>query len=321
MIEVRHLSKQFGKTKAVNDISFSVEKGEHFVLLGTSGCGKTTTLKMINRLIEPSSGEVWINGENSNTYPPELLRRKMGYVFQNIGLFPHYTIEENISVVPNLLKWDKKEILLRGEILLDKFSLPPQIYLRLYPSQLSGGQQQRVGFTRALMADPPVLLMDEPLGALDPITRHQMRREFNQLDELKGKTIIMVTHDIPEAIELGDRICLMDQGKIQQIGTATELLLHPANDFVKQFFAHDQFMLQLQALQVKDLLEFIHPVDNPANENQLSINTSIMNAIEQISSISSSDKRITFWDGKNNQYYRIGLSDLLKGFQEKIKLS
>lgn len=317
MIEVCHIVKHFGQTAAVDDLSFTVKEGETFVLLGTSGCGKTTTLKMINRLIEPDAGEVMINGKNIRGRAPEILRRRMGYVLQDVGLFPHYTIEENIAIVPNLLKWDKVKIRSRAETLLEKFNLSPDIYLSLYPDQLSGGQKQRVGFARALMANPPILLMDEPLGALDPVTRHQIQKEFKHLDVLKGKTIILVTHDIPEAIELGDRICLMDQGKVQQTGTAIELLLHPENDFVKKFFSYDQFMLQLKALRIKDLLSYFRPAESFSGGQLLSAESDIMESIRQFSNLQQRNKKLIFLDEEKNQYYELSMEDVFMAFQRK----
>src|SRR6185312_2186063 len=210
------------QTRAVDNISFEVKEHENLILLGTSGCGKTTTLKMVNRLIEPSSGRIFIDGKNVLGQTPESLRLGIGYVLQNTGLFPHYTVSENIAIVPQLLKWDKKRIEKRVSELLEKLHLSNE-YLNVYPHELSGGQQQRVGLARALVADPPVLLMDEPFGALDNVTRAKIHAEFKALDELKSKTIIMVTHDVQEAFELGDRICLMDKGKVVQNGTPAEL--------------------------------------------------------------------------------------------------
>ena len=208
MIEVNQVSKYFGPVKAVDSVSFSVAESETLVLLGTSGCGKTTTLRMLNKLEEPSAGTIYFNNQLISEILPEQLRRRMGYVLQHTGLFPHYTIAENMAIVPRLLKWETNRIQERALELLQKLHLSED-YLALYPDQLSGGQQQRVGLARALMADPPVLLLDEPFGALDPITRSHIRQEFLNIDELKRKTIIMVTHDITEAFELGDRICLM----------------------------------------------------------------------------------------------------------------
>lgn len=256
MIKVEHLSKHYGSAKAVDNISFEVAEHENLILLGTSGCGKTTTLKMLNRLVEPTSGQVFIKGQNIKQQSPEQLRRGIGYVMQNNGLFPHYTVAENIGIVPRLLKWDKQRINNRIHELLEKLHLPVD-FLNQYPSQLSGGQQQRVGLARALMADTPVLLMDEPFGALDNITRSKIQAEFKQLDELQRKTIVMVTHDVQEAFELGNRIALMDKGQIMQIGTPAELLFNPANQFVKDFMQAQRLQLELKALTLQDLWQHL----------------------------------------------------------------
>src|ERR1700744_5041047 len=257
MIKVDHITKIFCGVKAVDGISFEVQEGENLILLGTSGCGKTTTLKMINRLIEPDSGSIFINGKHILQQQPEDLRRGIGYVLQNNGLFPHYTVAENIAIVPQLLKWDKKRIDDRIMELLDKLHLP-QEYLHAYPRELSGGQQQRVGLARALVADPPLLLMDEPFGALDNVTRSKIQKEFKELDELKRKTIIMVTHDVQEAFELGDRICLMDAGKIIQNGTPTELLFNPVNVFVKDFLDEQRLQLEFKSVLLGDISQEIN---------------------------------------------------------------
>src|SRR6201989_3050851 len=233
MIKVDGVSKQFGKVKAVDAISFEVQEQETLILLGTSGCGKTTTLKMLNRLIEPTSGSIFINNQNILEQKPEDLRLGIGYVLQNNGLFPHYTVEENISIVPQLLKWDKKRIQQRVHELLEKLHLTKG-QLSNYPNELSGGQQQRVGLARALAADPPVLLMDEPFGALDNVTKSSIHKEFKELDELKKKTIIMVHHERQEAFKLGDRFCLMDSEKTIKIGPPADLLFKPKNKFVRE---------------------------------------------------------------------------------------
>jgi len=252
MIKVEHLGKHFGRIKAVDDISFDVNEHENMVLLGTSGCGKTTTLKMLNRLIEPTHGKVFINNKNILEQQPEQLRRGIGYVLQNNGLFPHYTVGENIAIVPQLLKWDKKQIQHRVSELLEKLHLDKS-YLSAYPNELSGGQQQRVGLARALVADPPVLLMDEPFGALDNVTKAKIHAEFKALDELKKKTIIMVTHDVQEAFELGDRICLMDAGKIVQQGAPTDLLFKAKNKFVREFLEEQRLQLEFKSVTLKDV--------------------------------------------------------------------
>jgi osmoprotectant transport system ATP-binding protein len=260
MISVRSLTKHFGKVKAVDDISFEVAKQETLILLGTSGCGKTTTLKMLNRLIEPTSGNIFIHQQNILQQKPESLRLGIGYVLQNNGLFPHYTVEENISIVPQLLKWDKKRTAQRIHELLEKLHLSKS-QLQVYPNQLSGGQQQRVGLARALAADPPVLLMDEPFGALDNVTKAKIRKEFNELDELKKKTIIMVTHDVQEAFELGDRICLMDAGKIVQQGKPIELLFKPKNKFVRDFLEEQRLQLEFKSVLLEDVKQEINGFD------------------------------------------------------------
>lgn len=243
MIELLGVSKHFGNTAAVKEVSFTVQEGETMVILGTSGCGKTTTLKMINRLIEPDSGKILINGQSASDEKPEMLRRKIGYVMQNIGLFPHYTVAENIAVVPKLLNWPASQIKSRTHELLEKLHLSPDC-LTLFPQELSGGQQQRVGLARALVADPAILLMDEPFGALDNVTRTNIQIEFKALEELKRKTIVMVTHDVQEAFELADRICLMSKGEIVQIGTAQDLLYRPVNAFARQFLDGARIVLE-----------------------------------------------------------------------------
>lgn len=253
MIRAENLIRKFGASVAVNDISFEVKDGENLILLGTSGCGKTTTLRMINRLIEPDSGTVFIDGVDIRTRQTEELRRGIGYVLQNHGLFPHYTVAENIAIVPRLLKWNSTDIRKRADELFNKLNLDRALADK-YPAALSGGQQQRVGLARSLMVNPPVLLMDEPFGALDNLTRISIRKEFRALDELVKKTVIMVTHDVQEAFEMGDRICLMDKGEIKQIGTPEELLFHPANNFVADFFKEQRLQLELKSVLVSEIL-------------------------------------------------------------------
>jgi osmoprotectant transport system ATP-binding protein len=292
MITVEHLSKHFGVVKAVNDISFEVREHETLVLLGPSGCGKTTTLKMINRLIEPNSGTILIDGKNIFEQYPEILRRGIGYVLQNNGLFPHYTVAENIAIVPLLLKWDSKRIKKRIGELIEKLHLSLD-YLNVYPNELSGGQQQRVGLARALVADPPVLLMDEPFGALDNVTRGKIHAEFKALDELKRKTIIMVTHDVQEAFDLGDRICLMDKGKIVQIGTPAELLFKPANNFVEAFLKEQRLQLEFKAVRIKDLWNWLPPAKEDTKAGSISANANIWTGLEKFKFSGSDSLNIT----------------------------
>ncbi|UII34071.1 ABC transporter ATP-binding protein [Fulvivirga ulvae] len=256
MIEVCNISKSYHSTPVVNEVSFSVAQGEVLVLLGTSGSGKTTILKIINRLIEKDSGKVFIESEDTDNLTAYELRRKIGYVIQSIGLFPHYTIEQNIAVVPELLSWNKSQIQNRVNSLLEMMNLPSSLKSRK-PHELSGGQQQRAGIARALAADPPLILMDEPFGALDPITRQELQNEFKRLEGVINKAIIIVTHDIIEAMVLGDKICLLNAGEIQQIGTPKELLFHPASPFVEEFFGQHKLQLELNAVTLHDLASFM----------------------------------------------------------------
>lgn len=293
MIKVEQLSKHFNGVKAVDDISFEVKEHENLVLLGTSGCGKTTTLKMLNRLVEPTSGSITINNQNILDQKPEELRRGIGYVLQNNGLFPHYTVAENIALVPQLLKWDSKRIETRIAELIEKLHLSKD-QLKLYPNELSGGQQQRVGLARALVADPPVLLMDEPFGALDNITRSRIQIEFKELDELKRKTIIMVTHDVQEAFELADRICLMDKGKIVQIGTPAELLFNPANQFVADFLRDQRLQLEFRSVRIKDIWELLPSEKKETTGQGLPIDSNIWAVLQKLSADRSANLYITY---------------------------
>lgn len=238
MILFEEVSKVYGNgSHAVRDISFGVKTGEVLVLLGTSGSGKTTTMKMVNRLIEPSTGRISIDGQDIIERDPVELRLEIGYAIQQVGLFPHMTIEENIDVVPNLLGWSQPKRKSRIDDLLNMVRLDPAEFKHRYPGQLSGGQRQRVGVARALAGDPPIVLMDEPFGALDPLTRDELQKEFRQLQERLRKTVIFVTHDIFEAFELGDRIAILEQGRLAQIGTPEELIHSPASEFVTRFIS------------------------------------------------------------------------------------
>jgi len=239
MISMKHVSKSFdgGQHFAVEDVSLCVHEGETLVLLGSSGCGKTTLLKLTNRLLEPTSGTIELNGEDIAGQDPVSLRRKIGYVFQEIGLFPHMTVEENVAIVPRLLGWPAEKRRERAHMLLETVGLDPETYAGRFPEELSGGQQQRVGVGRALAADPSYLLMDEPFGALDALTRDTLQQELVSLKEQLKKTIIFVTHDIFEALTLGDRIAVLHASRLEQIGTRDEILRKPATDFVRELFA------------------------------------------------------------------------------------
>jgi osmoprotectant transport system ATP-binding protein len=236
MIELKNVSKRYAEDVwAVRDISFVVPEGTICCLIGTSGCGKTTTLKMVNRLIEPSSGEIRVAGRDIKNVDVIELRRSIGYVIQKVGLLPHLTVSENIMLLESLKGADKKTSLVRVYTLLETVGLTPAQYVDRYPSELSGGQQQRVGIARALMSDPPVILMDEPFGALDPMTKSKMHLEFLALNRTLRKTIVMVTHDLQEAFKLGDQIILMSDGAIVQKGTRNDFIEHPATPFAAEF--------------------------------------------------------------------------------------
>ena len=238
MIRLNGVSKSFdeGETFAVRDFSLEIAEGETIVLLGSSGCGKTTTLKMINRLLEATEGEIEVDGQNIMERDPVELRRSIGYVFQGIGLFPHMTIQENLSIVLRLVGKPQSEREERARELLSLINLDPDVYLGRYPSELSGGQRQRIGVGRALAANPSYLLMDEPFGALDALSRDSLQQELLQLKEKLQKTIIFVTHDIFEALTLADRIAVMHEGRLEQVGTKEEILGQPATDFVRGLF-------------------------------------------------------------------------------------
>lgn len=233
-VEFKNVTKKFAGAgaNAVDHVSFQVEKGELVTILGTSGCGKTTLMKMINRLYDPTSGEIEVLGEGIAKTDPVLLRRKIGYVIQQIGLFPHMTVAKNIATVPDILKWDKEKTDQRIEELLKLVNLDPEEYKNRYPAQLSGGQQQRVGLARALAADPQIMLLDEPFGAIDAINRSNLQDELLAIHRRSGKTFLFVTHDVTEALKLGTKVMIMDRGRIQQFDTPREVLDHPANDYV-----------------------------------------------------------------------------------------
>jgi osmoprotectant transport system ATP-binding protein len=250
------VTKQYGPNSdpAVDNITLEIPAGEIVMLVGPSGCGKTTTMKMINRLIEPTSGRIFIGDDDVTRRNPDELRRHIGYVIQGAGLFPHLSVSDNIAIVPRLLKWDRKRISSRIDELLDMVNLEPAQYRDRYPRELSGGQQQRVGVARALAADPSVLLMDEPFGAVDPITRQRLQDELLRLQEELRKTIVFVTHDFDEAVKLGDKIAILQQGsKIVQYDTPEEILANPADDFVRGFVGHGAALKQLTLTRVRDV--------------------------------------------------------------------
>lgn len=283
MIKFENVSKRYTDgTAAVDSIEFEIKQGEFFVIIGPSGCGKTTTLKMINRLIPLSDGTIYIKGKKISEYDIHELRWNIGYVLQQIALFPHMTIEENIAIVPELKQWERDRIKQRTEELLDMVGLDHQTYANRKPSVLSGGEQQRVGVIRALAADPEILLMDEPFSALDPLSREKLQDDMLDLKKNLKKTTVFVTHDMQEALKLADRICIMKKGKIVQIGTPQELITNPTNDFVKNFVGnkHDSWS---NDFQLKDLLEpIIEKEDKQINQVSAPITTTMQEIVDML---------------------------------------
>jgi osmoprotectant transport system ATP-binding protein len=255
-IELDHLVKRFpGQPEpAVDDLSMAIPEGEIVIFVGPSGCGKTTTMKLINRIIEPTSGRIVLDGDDVTKVNPDQLRRRIGYVIQQIGLFPHHTIAENIATVPKLLGWDRKRVNERVDELLETVGMDPGQYRNRYPKELSGGQRQRVGVARAMSGDPDVMLMDEPFGAIDPITRDRLQNEFLRLQERIKKTIVFVTHDIDEAIKMGDRIAILgNQSHIAQFDTPERILVNPADDYVADFIGRGASLKRLSLSRVRDV--------------------------------------------------------------------
>ena len=254
MIQFKNVSKVFHGQTIIDDISFVIEDGEFVVLLGESGCGKTTTLKMINKLISPSSGTVEINGQDIGDADPIALRRRMGYVIQQIGLFPHMTVRENIEIIAKMNNKDKGRLEQNARRLMEMVNLDPDQFLDAYPSEMSGGQQQRAGVVRAFMTDPEIILMDEPFSALDPITRTQIQNALIDMQTALKRTIVFVTHDMDEAIRLADRICIMDKGKIVQFDTPENILKYPANDFVRNFIGPKRIWTSPEFIRTRDIM-------------------------------------------------------------------
>ncbi len=264
MIELKNISKTYDDKKyAVKDLNLKIEKGMIYTFVGPSGCGKSTTLKMINRLIEPTEGDIYINGININKENPNELRKNIGYVIQETGLLPHKTIEENISIVPKLHKWDKERIQNRIKELIELMGLDRNDIYDKYPSQLSGGQMQRIGVARALAVDPPIMLMDEPFGAVDPIVRVKLQDEFLRLQNKTNKTICFVTHDINEAFKMGDKVVIFNNGNIVQCDTPENIILKPKNKFVESFVGSNGLIDSLKVLPLSLI------IDNRSFESQI----------------------------------------------------
>ena len=280
-IRFEHVFKQFPGTNkyAVDDAHFEVEAGNFVVLLGPSGCGKTTTLKMVNRLYEPTSGAIYLDGTDIRQVKITALRRQIGYVIQQIGLFPHMTVAQNIAIVPELLGWPQQKIKVRIDELLATIDLPPGEYRGRYPAQLSGGQQQRVGVARALAGDPKVILMDEPFGAIDAITRAGLQDELLNLQRKLAKTILFVTHDVDEALHLADKIAVMRLGQLVQYDTPFNILTHPANDFVYKLIGADDMVRQLSLLRVETAMEALPANYRPDGQPTVELNDNLRQAL------------------------------------------
>lgn len=249
------VTKKYGDRFAVKNLNLEIQGGELLILIGKSGSGKTTALRMINRLIEPDSGSISVNGIDVREFDPILLRRNIGYVIQNIGLLPHLRVSENVGLILKLESWKKEKIRERVRYLLNLVSLPPQIFMERYPHELSGGQQQRVGLARAMAMNPPLFLMDEPFGALDPLLRSQLQDEFCKIKKELGRTIVFVTHDINEAFRLGDRIAVMNNAELVQVGTPEELIFSPVNDMVAEIVDSKRKYRHIDALKVRDIMQ------------------------------------------------------------------
>jgi osmoprotectant transport system ATP-binding protein len=283
---------------AVDDLSFDVPPGEICVLIGPSGCGKTTALKMINRLIPLSGGDITIDGRSIGDLDVAQLRRGIGYVFQQIGLFPHLTIEGNVGTVPRLLGWPKERIRSRAKELIELVGLDPEEDLRRYPAEFSGGQQQRIGVARAMAVDPPIMLMDEPFGAIDPIARDRLQNDFLRLHRQVHKTIIFVTHDIDEAIKMGDRIAIMRDGHLVQIATSDELLAKPADEFVASFVGVDRGLKRLRVRTLRDVeLEPAHELATKPDAPVLGLDTSLHDALSLM--LANGTTQLVVVDGDN----------------------
>ena len=307
MIELEGVTKFYGDRRVVDRLSLTVPAGDFCVLLGSSGCGKSTTLKMINRLIVADAGTIRIAGEDIATVPAEVLRRRIGYAIQSIGLFPHWTVEDNIATVPRLLKWPRARCGDRVIELLEMLRLSPQIYRGKYPHQLSGGEQQRVGVARALAADPELLLMDEPFGAVDPLTRDDLQAELARIHRATKKTIVFVTHDIEEALRLATRIAVMQDGRIAQLGAPLDILEHPASDFVGDFVGGQGIGLKL--LSVRRVADRMRPGETAEGE-PLSVDMSLRDALSAMTTRRTD--RLPVADVAGRNVGAIALADLIR---------
>lgn len=293
---------------AVDDVSLDVPDGQVLVLLGTSGSGKTTLLKMVNRLVEPTGGRIVVEGMEVHALPVTELRRRIGYVIQQIGLFPHWTVAQNVATVPRILNWERSRIEQRVDDLLDLVGLPPAMYRRRYPAQLSGGQQQRVGIARALAADPDILLMDEPFGAVDAITRARLQEEFLALQERTHKTVLFVTHDVEEALRLADRLVVMDEGRVLQYGTPFDVISQPVNRFVAELVGASHVMRLLGLITVRHVVHPLPAGSSLSHDEVLRLDDSMSDALAVL--LRSAHEALPVVDGHGQVVGQVTLEDV-----------
>lgn len=325
MIKLQNISKSYnGIDYVIKDLNLHIEEGQIYTFVGPSGCGKSTTLKMINRLIEPTSGDIYINDGNIREKDPNELRKNIGYVIQEIGLFPHKNIKENISVVPRLYGWSQERIDNRIEELLKTMGLDEEEIYDKYPSELSGGQMQRIGVARALAVDPPIMLMDEPFGAVDPIVREHLQDEFLKLQKINKKTICFVTHDINEAFKMGDKIVIFNEGSIAQCDTPENIVLNPKNDFVRKFVGMNSFTDNLKVISLKKLLDkncYFKLLEDSDKEEKLRSNGYFINSYSSISNclnlfLKKDVKELLIIDDSNR--YLLSFDNLQKFISEEV---
>lgn len=295
IIKFENTRKSYGGDAAIADFNLEIQKGELLVLLGPSGSGKSTVLKMVNRMVNHDEGQIFFHDQEINRYNLQDLRRRMGYAIQSVGLFPHRTVAQNIATVPKLLGWDTQSVQARVNELLTLLAMDPKQYAARYPHQLSGGQQQRIGVARALAADPDVLLMDEPFGALDPVTRSSLQVTLKQIQQSTGKTILFVTHDIDEALLLATRIVLLNQGRIVQVGTPHQLLQQPANDFVVNFLGRAD--LGLQQLSLRSIEPYVQAIEGTPPQHVIAHSVSLREAISRMATLHVSALSVVKEDG------------------------
>ena len=307
-IKFENICKFYDGAAAITDLNLHIQQGELLVLLGPSGSGKSTVLKMVNRMTSHDAGQIFFNGREINSFNIQDLRRRMGYAMQSVGLFPHRTVAHNIATVPKLLGWDAQRVQARVNELLKLLTMDPEQYASRYPHQLSGGQQQRVGVARALAADPDVLLMDEPFGALDPVTRAALQLALKKIHRATGKTILFVTHDIDEALLLATRIVLLNHGRVAQVGTPLELLQRPANEFVADFLGRSD--LGLKQLSLRSITSHIRAIEGPEPSHTVAHTATLREAISQMATLHVSSLSVV--DESGTVLGQVRAADLLE---------